>query len=157
MGPEKIISGVNMFEELLVPEVSKSELITTVITSVLCVLAFVFLFCFYAFIAPQVRQEEKGSEGTEGKLKHAAFLAFTGLVCILAVFLLLLSVAQKVQGYRTLHSEYIVTLTDAVDLDEFNAKYDIVSVDGSTYTIRLREKDTHSDLAEESYPSNISD
>lgn len=47
---------------------------------------------------------------------------------------------MAVTDYQTIHKDYVVTVDDSVGFNEFNNTYEIISQDGSLYTVRLLEQ-----------------
>lgn len=58
------------------------------------------------------------------------------LISLLVTLFIIVVTSKEVPNGKY---EYQVTITDEVKMKEFNAKYDIIKVDGKIYTIREKE------------------
>lgn len=64
-------------------------------------------------------------------------------VCFMLVMTIILSLLPiwAFQNYYTFHTEYTITIDAPVNFDEFYNRYEVIDVDGNTYTVIERERD----------------
>jgi len=59
-------------------------------------------------------------------------------VCLIVSGILAYGVRSLYTDYQTIHTDYLVTVNDTVNINEFVALYEILKQDGALFTVRER-------------------
>ena len=90
-----------------------------------CLLLFIFIFIIsVSLLAISLEEKNKG-------------VFIVGLIMVVSS-VLILSYGYRVSSQLSNTKEYKITISDDVNINEFNQKYDIISQNGEIYTIRLK-------------------
>lgn len=63
------------------------------------------------------------------------------LVSIVLSALLILALSVLCQEYKTIYTDYLVTVNDTVSINEFTTHYEIMKQEGTLFTVRERGVD----------------
>ena len=113
------MDGINVIAEHFCRETSVAMLIVGgAIVTILVAIALVIYWKIYK---------------NNSSLKNFIIGCSIVILSILALFWYLM-----IDGYNTTHMEYTITIDDTIGFNEFNEKYEIISVNGNEY--RVKEK-----------------
>lgn len=60
---------------------------------------------------------------------------FIKICSVVVVLLYIFLTAHQINSYNTTHMEYTITVDDSVGFNEFNERYEILSVEGDRYRV----------------------